>query len=86
MSVYQVTKLLHEVSRDRHLAERLATTPDEVFSAYRLSEEEANAIRQRQLRKLYEWGVNPYVLVKGAIALGIDFPREYLQLMNQPQQ
>jgi hypothetical protein len=85
MSVYQVTKLLHEVSRDRSLAERLATNPDEVFQEYQLSAEEADAIRHRRLRKLYEWGVNPYVLLKGALALGIGFPQEYLELINQPQ-
>lgn len=85
MSVYQVNKLLHDASRDPNLAERLKTHPDEVFKTYRLSDEEANAIRNRQLRKLYDSGVNPYILLKGAIALGIGFPQEYLQLMNQPQ-
>jgi hypothetical protein len=83
-AVYRITKLLHDVSRDRSLAERLSANPEEVFKEYHVSGEEADAIRQRQLRKLYEWGVSPYVLLKGALALGIDFP-EYMRIMNQPQ-
>ncbi|GBC82815.1 Gallate dioxygenase [bacterium HR10] len=84
MSVYRVNKLLHEVSQDRRLAERLATDPDEVFREYGLSAEEAEAIRNRRLRTLYEWGVNPYILLKGALALGVSV-QEYPQRMNQPE-
>lgn len=84
MSIYRVNKLLHEVSRDRRLAERLATDPDEVFREYELSAEEAEAIRNRRLRALYEWGVNPYILLKGALALGVSV-LEYPQRMNQPE-
>ncbi len=84
MSVYRVNKLLHEVSRDRRLAERLVTDPDEVFREYELSAEEAEAIRNRRLRTLYKWGVNPYILLKGALALGVSV-QEYPQRMNQPE-
>ncbi len=82
MTRYQISKLLHEVSRDRSLAGRLASSPEEVFKTYRLSEEEAEAIRHRQLRRLYDWGVNPSILLKAAMAMQIGFPQEYLELMN----
>jgi hypothetical protein len=85
MGCYQVNKLLNEISRDIALAERLATKPDEVFQEYRLSDQEAAAIRDRRLGLLLDMKVNPYVLLKAAIALRIGFPAEYLQLVNQPK-
>ena len=83
MGWYQVNKLLNDMSRDRGLAARVSSEPNEVFQQYHLSEQEAEAIRQRRLGTLLEMKVNPYVLLKAAMAMQIDFPGEYLQLVNQ---
>jgi hypothetical protein len=85
MGWYQVNKLLNDMSRDRELAGRLMTEPNKVFQDYRLSEQEAEAIRLRKLGVLLDMKVNPYVLLKAAMAMRVDFPGEYLQLVNQPK-
>jgi hypothetical protein len=85
MGWYQVNKVLNDMSRDRGLVERIATEPNAVFEQYRLSEQEAEAIRERKLGTLLDMKVNPYVLLKAAMAMRIDFPGEYLQLVNQPR-
>jgi len=83
MGWYQVNKLLNDMSRDRELAGRVMTEPNKVFQQYRLSDQEAEAIRLRKLGVLLDMKVNPYVLLKAAMAMRVDFPGEYLQLVNQ---
>lgn len=81
MSLYQVNKFLRDVNCSAALAERCRTEPDVVLSQYQLTEEEREALKHWQVRKLYDMGANPLLLLVYSIALGKDL-RTYSQAMN----
>ena len=82
MSLYQVNKLLRDVNRSVDLAQRCQTKPDVVLHQYDLTPEEREALKGWQVRKLYDMGANPLLLLVYSMATGKDI-RTYVGAMNQ---
>jgi Aromatic-ring-opening dioxygenase LigAB, LigA subunit len=82
MSLYQVNKLLRDVNRSLDLAQRCQTEPDVVLHQYDLTPEEREALKGWQVRKLYDMGANPLLLLVYSMATGKDI-RAYVGAMNQ---
>jgi hypothetical protein len=84
MSLYQVNKLLRDVNRSIDLARRCQTEPDVVLRQYALTPEERDALKGWQVRKLYDMGANPLLLLVYSMATGKDM-RAYVGAMNQKE-
>lgn len=82
MSLYQVNKLLRDINRSAELAQRCQTEPDVVLQQYDLTPEEREALKGWQVRKLYDMGANPLLLLVYSMATGKDM-RAYVGAMNQ---
>ena len=82
MSLYQVNKLLRDVNCSAELAQRCQTEPDAVLHKYDLTLEEREALKGWQVRKLYDMGANPLLLLVYSMATGKDI-RTYVGAMNQ---
>jgi Aromatic-ring-opening dioxygenase LigAB, LigA subunit len=63
MSRYQVDKLLRDIRRDSELAKRFRDEIDGVLANYRLDTEECELLRKWEIRKLYDRGVSPLLLL-----------------------
>ena len=82
MSLYQVNKLLRDVNCSADLAQRCTAEPDVLLQGYDLTQEERDAIKGWQVRKLYEMGANPLLLLTYSMATGKDL-RTYAAAMNE---
>jgi hypothetical protein len=82
MSHYQVSKLLRDITRNTDLAKRCRSSIDSVFDDYQLDEQEKIALKDWQLRTLYDMGINPLLLLTSSMALGNDL-RSYVAKLNQ---
>ena len=63
MSLYALQKLLYELNRDPAGQEAFATDRETVLGRYRLTDEEADAMRRDDVGKLYILGVNGQILM-----------------------
>lgn len=72
MGVYEVGKLLFEVSRNPRLVEQFQADPEPFLDQYHLSEAEKAAIRNKDVRFLYDLGVNPYQMTGAVRLLGVE--------------
>ena len=70
-----------DMIRDRTLAEKLDAEPEYFKSEYDLSDRELAAMRARDLPKLFELGLHPFLLVRFAGMMGI---LEYWQALDAP--
>ena len=70
-----------DMIRDRTLAEKLDTAPEFFRAAYDLSDQELAAMCKRDLPKLFELGLHPFLLVRFAGMMGI---LEYWQALDAP--
>jgi hypothetical protein len=70
-----------DMIRDRALAKKLDDDPDYFRKTYTVSEDELEAMRGRNLIKLYELGLHPFLLVRFAGMMGI---LEYWQALGAP--
>jgi hypothetical protein len=82
MSLYQVNKLLRDINCSAVVAQRCRTEPDALLQHYDLTPEERGAIKNWQVRKLYDMGANPLLLLVCSIAEGKEMSA-YIQEMNQ---
>jgi aromatic-ring opening dioxygenase LigAB LigA subunit len=82
MSLYQVNKLLRDLNLNTELAQRCQAEPESVFPQYNLTVEEREAIKGWQVRKLYDMGANPFLLLVSSMATGRSM-RAYVQAMNE---
>jgi len=82
MSLYQMNKLLRDVNCSSALARRCQTEPDVVLHQYDLTPEERDALKGWQVRKLYDMGANPLLLLVYSMATGKNI-REYVGAMNE---
>jgi len=85
MSLYSVQKLFYHLSGDPKAKTRFETNPEEMLSEYRLSPEEAQAIRSVDLTKLYRLGVHPLLLRHFSIVKGIGMP-DYLKAISKVEE
>jgi poly-D-alanine transfer protein DltD len=70
-----------DMIRDRGIAKKLDDDPSYFFQTYGVSEEELDAMRSKNLSKLFEMGLHPFLLVRFAGMMGI---LEYWQAIGAP--
>lgn len=76
-----VQKLLYELNRDPRVQQEFAADREAVLSRYRLTDEEAEALRRDDIGKLYILGVNGQILMHFAAWRGLAWD-EYIQAMK----
>ena len=76
-----VQKLLYELNRDPRVQQEFAANREAVLSRYRLTGEEAEALRKDDVGKLYILGVNGQILMHFAAWRGLAWD-EYIQAMK----
>ena len=81
MSLYSLQKLLYELNRDARVQQEFASDRDSLLARYRLSDEEADAIRSDDIGLLYILGVNGQILMHFAAWRGLAWD-EYIQAMK----
>jgi hypothetical protein len=81
MTLYRLQKLLYELNRDGHVQEAFLKDREGLLAEYRLSDEEAEAIRSDDVGKLYILGVNGQILMHFAAWRGLAWD-EYIQAMK----
>lgn len=81
MSLYALQKLLYELNRDPRVQDDFTIDRDAVLTRYRLSDEEADAIRKDDIGKLYILGVNGQILMHFAAWRGLAWD-EYIEAMK----
>src|SRR5262249_33250732 len=70
-----------DMIRDRALAKKLDDDPDYFRKNYTVTEDELTAMRERNMIRLYELGLHPFLLVRFAGMMGI---LEYWQALGAP--
>jgi hypothetical protein len=81
MSRYQVDKLLRDLRRDGQLAGRFRDDIESVLDSYQLEVEERELLKRWDVRRLYDRGVNPLLLLLAHGPAGKQM-REYAAAMN----
>lgn len=81
MSLYRLQKLIYVLNREPQVQEEFTRDREAVLARYRLSGEEAEAIRQDDIGKLYILGVNGQILMHFAAWRGLAWD-EYIQAMK----
>ena len=82
MTLYRLQKLLYELNRDARVQEAFLNDRECLLAEYRLSDEEAEAIRSDDVGKLYILGVNGQILMHFAAWRGLAWD-EYIQAMKE---
>jgi hypothetical protein len=77
----QLNNIASDMIRDKTLAKKLDDDPDYFRKTYNVTEEELAAMRGRNLPKLFELGLHPFLLVRFAGMMGI---LEYWQALGAP--
>ena len=70
-----------DMIRDKAIAKKLDDDPDYFRQNYTITEEELTAMRERNIIRLYELGMHPFLLVRFAGMMGI---LEYWQALGAP--
>jgi hypothetical protein len=81
MSLYTLQKLIYELNRDPQVQQEFAEDREALLARFRLSEEEAEAIRNDDIGMLYILGVNGQILMHFAAWRGLAWD-EYIQAMK----
>jgi Aromatic-ring-opening dioxygenase LigAB, LigA subunit len=81
MSLYMVQKLLYELNRDPRVQQEFTDDREALLSRYRLTDEEAQALRSDDVGKLYILGVNGQILMHFAAWRGLAWD-QYIQAMK----
>ena len=81
MSLYYVQKLLYNLNRDEALQKQFFADKDSVLFAYKLNDEETEALRKPDIGLLYILGVNGQILMHYAAMCGYAWP-EYIKAMR----
>jgi hypothetical protein len=77
----QLNIIASDMIRDKALAKKLDEDPDYFHRNYTISDDELAAMRERNLIKLFELGLHPFLLVRFAGMMGI---LEYWQALGAP--
>jgi hypothetical protein len=81
MSLYALQKLIYELNRDPAVQDAYTHDREAVLTRYRLTDEEAEALRRDDIGKLYILGVNGQILMHFAAWRGLSWD-EYIQAMK----
>ena len=81
MSLYTLQKLIYELNRDPQVQQAFLDDREALLARFRLSEEEAEAIRSDDIGMLYILGVNGQILMHFEAWRGLSWD-EYIQAMK----
>ena len=81
MSLYALQKLIYELNRDPAVQDAFTADREQVLARYRLTDEEADAIRRDDVGMLYILGVNGQILMHFAAWRGLSWD-EYIKAMR----
>jgi hypothetical protein len=81
MTLYALQKLIYELNRDSGVQEAFTADRERLLAQYRLSDEEAQAVRSDDVGKLYILGVNGQILMHFAAWRGFAWDA-YIQAMK----
>ena len=81
MSLYALQKLLYELNRDPRVQQEFVGDREAVIARFRLSGEEADAVRNDDIGLLYILGVNGQILMHFAAWRGLSWD-EYIEAMK----
>jgi len=82
MSRYQVDKFLRDLRRDPALAARFRDRAEAALDAYDLDAEERDLLKRWEIRKLYDRGANPLLLLLAHGAATAKSMQDYIAVMN----
>jgi Aromatic-ring-opening dioxygenase LigAB, LigA subunit len=82
MSLYQVQRLFFDIHNDLDLRKNYLDSPESIAKPYDLSDTERLAIISKDMKSLYQMGVNPWLLFQFAHMVGIRTD-EYLKQIRE---
>ena len=62
MSAYQINKLCHRLYHDRSFRDAVKADPAKAIADWLLGDAERKALLAGDVKRLYEWGVHPFLL------------------------
>jgi hypothetical protein len=74
MSLYFLQKALHQLTSDDQAAAAFSQSPDSIVSKFDLTNEEAEALKQKDLLKLYNMGVHCLLITQVALTFKLQLP------------
>ncbi len=81
MSRYEVDKLLRDLRRDEEMAAHFRSDIESVLDRYKLDAPERELLKTWDIRKMYDRGVNPLLLLLANGATGKRM-QDYAAMMN----
>jgi hypothetical protein len=72
MSLYWTGKLGFDLRRSPELSDGFRADPESVLDRYHFTNEEKDAVRNKDIKFFYEQGVNPFLIGRLAQFLGLD--------------
>jgi hypothetical protein len=72
MGLYALHKFMFDVYSNAAVKQEFLTDPEAVYRRYALSQEELEALRNKDIYRLYKLGVNAYLLAPFAQLLGFQ--------------
>ncbi|MGH7775358.1 MAG: hypothetical protein ACREQA_24295 [Candidatus Binatia bacterium] len=72
MGAYEVGRLIFDLRKESGLAKEFGGNPEVVMERYRLTEEEKKAFRNKDIKFIYQLGVNPYLIIGAGGPLGLE--------------
>jgi hypothetical protein len=82
MSLYQVQKLLFQIHNNLELRAEFLSDPMPVIANHKLTDNERQALLDRDIGTLYRLGVNPWLLLQYANITGVN-TQDYLRQIRQ---
>lgn len=82
MSLYQVQKLLFNIHNDLGLRAQFLDDAAKVMAAYKLAENESEALLAKDMGALYRMEVNPWLLLQYANITGVN-TQDYLRHIRE---
>jgi hypothetical protein len=82
MSYDQLNKLMRDLTRNREIVRRCKAEPAALLKDYALTEVECEAVATWHLRRLYDLGANPLLLLASSMAMGKNL-RDYAAALRR---
>lgn len=82
MSQYHLNRLMRDISRSGEVAKRCRAELPSLLAEYDLTAAEKEAVASWQLRRLYDLGVNPLLLLTSSMAMGTNM-RDYVSALRK---
>jgi hypothetical protein len=82
MSQYHLNRPMRDISRSAETARRCRTELPTLLADYDLTTAEKEAVVQWELRRLYDLGANPLLLLTSSMAMGTNI-RDYVTALRK---